>query len=363
MILALVGTMSGPFGSVVYPNLQGAQIWIKDINTRGGLNGHEVRSIVFDDGGDPARHRALVKEAVERYQAIAFLEMLGALTGSSSVDYIASKRVPVIGGDGGEFIYGSPMHFPQGSALPYLAQSLNPAVKAWGGGKNRIAVLTCTEAQVCNDADKVWGDTGAKAEGQEVVYRGKISLAQPDFTAECLNASNAKAEVILFAADGSTLQRAAASCARQNYRPKFATMSSVVVERFKDDPNLDGLIGTVPVFPWFQAGTPAVDEFQAAMRKFGPDIKLGVGQPVGWVAGKLLEKAAANLPEPPTSQAILEGLWSLKDEALGGLTSPLTFVREKPAPPTNCWFTIVLARNAWVSPDNFKPVCRPVSGR
>src|SRR5207237_6089821 len=133
------------------------------------------------------------------------------------------------------------------------------------------------------------------------------------------------------------VQRLATSCVRQGYRPRYATSSSVVVDRLKDDPNLDGLLAVVPTFPWFQTGTPATDEFHEAMATFAPGATIGVGQTVGWVAGKLLEKAGAGIGEPPTSAAILEGLWGLKDETLGGLTNPLTFVREKPAPPTVCW--------------------------
>lgn len=40
------------------------------------------------------------------------------------------------------------------------------------------------------------------------------------------------------------------------------------------------------------------------------------------------KKAASTMPEPPTSEAVLNGLWSLHDEPLGGLTRPSTFIRE-----------------------------------
>jgi branched-chain amino acid transport system substrate-binding protein len=46
--------------------LEALQVWTASINARGGLNGHRVRLIVADDGGDPARSKALVQDAVER---------------------------------------------------------------------------------------------------------------------------------------------------------------------------------------------------------------------------------------------------------------------------------------------------------
>jgi branched-chain amino acid transport system substrate-binding protein len=77
------------------------------------------------------------------------------------------------------------------------------------------------------------------------------------------------------------------------------------------------------------------------------------------VAGKLLERAGRALPEPPTSHAVLEGLWSVNDDDLGGLTYPLTFVRDQPTEPKACWFNLVIQGGAWLSPDNFARHCSP----
>ena len=83
----------------------------------GGLNGHPVRLIVYDDGADPARSRAQVQEAVERQRVVAFLQMSQPLSGESNVDYITAKRIPVIGTEtGSPWVYDrSPMYFPQTS--------------------------------------------------------------------------------------------------------------------------------------------------------------------------------------------------------------------------------------------------------
>src|SRR5439155_15279522 len=66
VLLATVGTYSGPVGGLFTNILSGAQVWMKDINARGGLNGHPVKIFVYDDGGDPARHRAQVQEAIKQ---------------------------------------------------------------------------------------------------------------------------------------------------------------------------------------------------------------------------------------------------------------------------------------------------------
>ena len=57
------------------------------------------------------------------------------------------------------------------------------------------------------------------------------------------------------------------------------------------------------------------------------------------------------------SAAILAGLWSIHDDTLGGLTAPLTFIRNQPAPQRMCWFHLTTQNRDWVSPDGFQQEC------
>jgi branched-chain amino acid transport system substrate-binding protein len=364
VVVASVGTLSGPIGATVGPVLLGAQVWAKHINESGGLSGHTVRLIAYDDGGDPARHRAQVKEAVERHRVVAFVANPEVVTGRSSVEYITANRVPVIGGDSaGNWFYESPMYFPQsttGFAMLFavLASAAQQSVPA---GKTKLWTVACVEAEECDNADRIWSES-AKPLGFEVVLRSRVSVAQPDFTAECLAARRASAQVVILGTDSNSVRRVAASCARQGYHPRYATPSTNTVHTFKDDPNLDGMVGSSMVFPWFQSDTPASNEYQLAVKSYGR-VDPGVGPAMGWVAAKLLEKAGANMPEPPTREAILQGLWSIKHDDLGGLTHPLTFIEGQASTPQACWFNIAVQAQSWMSPDGFKVNCQGMGRR
>jgi branched-chain amino acid transport system substrate-binding protein len=335
------------------------QVWVADVNRRGGLGGHPVQLLVYDNGGDRARHRSQVQEAVERKRVLAIVYMAEAFVGHGAAPYLQSHRVPTIGGEGGGEWYDNPMYFPQASSGPAMysigvesaAQVLLPE------GKDRFGTLVCSEAANCDDAQRQRADEAPRA-GFDDVYRGKTSVAQPDYTAECLAARNAGAEVLLVVLDPSSVSRFALSCARQGYRPTLVVVSSIGVDRFKDDPNLDGLLLASNVFSYIQTGTPATDEYQRAMATYGANVTPGVSSALGWVAAKIFERAAAGLPEPPSREAILAGLWSLRDDTLGGLTMPLTFVQDHPATPKSCWWNLRIKSRAWSSPDGFKANCR-----
>ena len=64
IVIGSVGPQSGPLGDQLRPMVEAARVWAKSITRKGGLNGHPVNFIVYDSGGDPARHRAAVQQAV-----------------------------------------------------------------------------------------------------------------------------------------------------------------------------------------------------------------------------------------------------------------------------------------------------------
>jgi branched-chain amino acid transport system substrate-binding protein len=133
-------------------------------------------------------------------------------------------------------------------------------------------------------------------------------------------------------------------------------MYSMVEEPQKDDPALATTIAVALSFPFFQSGTAATDEFQTALRTFGGGMTPGLGLTQGWTAGKLFARAAAHLAEPPTNEAVLAGLWSIKNDDLGGITGPLTFTAGQSAPRMPCWFDLEM-KDGWSSPDHFTRHC------
>ena len=360
ILLASIGTYSGPAAASLVPYLEGTQIWIKSINGRGGLNGHPVNLIVYDDGGDPARYRAQLQDSVERRHVLALMQLSVPLTGHVGVDYLKEKRIPVIGLVGGEsWGYSSPFLFPQmpvGDALSYTFVA-SMAEQNVPQGRTKLGMLYCAEAQGCSDANRTI-NRDAKSLGFEFVYQAKVSLAQPDFTAECLAARNNGVQVLFMFSDSNSTNRIAASCVRQSFRPQFAIGHGIALDRHADDPNLEGLISSTTVFPYFQTGTPAADEFRTAVKTSGKAGNIGVAMAQGWTTGKLMEKAGAALPEPPTTEAVLQGLWRIKNDTLGGITLPLTFTEGQKPTPGSCWFDIAIRKGAWVSVDNFKQHCR-----
>ncbi|MGH9037064.1 MAG: ABC transporter substrate-binding protein [Acidimicrobiia bacterium] len=360
IVIGSVGNYSGIPGTFMSPGARAVQAWVKWVNGKGGVNGHPVRYIVADDGSDPARHQQLVQEFVERRGVRAFVYNGYPLTGQASVRYLIEKRVPTIGSEGsGQWFNESPMHF-----APFAHGHL--LMESWLAGsaellvpqdKKKLGFVACQEVQFCHDAQAVWPGLASKV-GFDLVYSARVTLAQPSFTAECLGARNAGVEFFYVVSDGNSLHRVARDCKSVGYTPTFGFPSTVIKNEDATDPNVDGLVTTPPFMPWTAEGNPELDLFRDVITRFAPGINPEGNPQAGWVSARVFEAAVGRSPDPTTSPGILEGLWALKDETVGGTANPLTFARDKPTPAPPCWSHLVVKGGAFASPTNNRLACR-----
>jgi branched-chain amino acid transport system substrate-binding protein len=250
------------------------------------------------------------------------------------------------------------MYFPQASSGDETLAAMLGAAGAVGRseGRTRAATLSCIEASICSRLSDVAPALAPKF-GLGIVYQGKVSIAQPDYTASCQAAQAAGAQILVIAADANSLQRVARSCSSVSYRPLYVTGGSVALPSLTADAQLDGLVVGMNVMPPMVTSNNAVVEFQNALKQFAPGLQVSAGAITGWVSAKLFEFAAQALPQPPTSQSILDGLWSIKDNDLGGLTQPLTFTRGQAAPRILCYWLMQIKGGQYMTPDGGKRVC------
>jgi branched-chain amino acid transport system substrate-binding protein len=358
--LGSVGTTTGPIGGALAPGVRAAQAWVASVNARGGIAGHPVELVVADDGGDPARHRSLVQQFVEERDVVAFLHTTAALSGQSAVTYLEDQEIPVVGSEGGSpWFLTSPMYFPQMPSDTRLASSFGNIMREIGRphGFTKVAIVSCAEAQGCASATTAEGFTQA---GLDIVYRTRASLAQPDYTAPCLAAKNAGAQMLFVALDGQANQRLADNCAAVDFRPLLVHSGQSTTPAELTRPSMDGAYVGQSTAPWFQTSLPAVAEFDRAMRSYAPGVAPDGSAIQGWVSAKLLEAALRKATDPTTSAGVLAGLHAIDGDDLGGLTYPITFRAGAPnnaevMPP--CYWLVKVERGAFVSPDGGQRHC------
>jgi len=354
--IATVGEQSGVIGAFIRTGPQAVQAWVASVNARGGINCHKISYTVADDGGDPARNQSLTQRLVEQDGVVAFVHDNAPIAGQASVEYLKSKGVPVLGSEtGSPWFYESPMHFPQSSSGDFalLAAIAGGATLGKPKGFTRLATFACVEVPICSRLTQIAPD-GAKQFGLQLVYQFSGSLAQPDYTSACLQARDAKANLIVAAFDPNSFSRLARSCEAVSYKPFYATGGPVANNDILKDPRLDGMAIGLSVIPQSVTGNTQADAFRTTMAQYAPGVPIDSAGFTGWVSAQMFARAVRDVPRTGTvtSAQVLEGLWSLGGDDLGGITMPLRFTKGQPAPKVFCYFVGQVSGGKLVAPDN-----------
>jgi len=352
--LGTVCNCSGPAGSSEGPPVDALRAWVEWTNAKGGINGHHVDLTVVDDRSDPSRARAAVQDMVENKGVVAIVSPFATLTHSGFGPYVRTKRIPVIGGEQSSQNYVSnPMYFSTGTAN-----------EGWSWGELRVmaqqykernlGLLSCVEAEACRAINSTW-QKYAGSLGFKIVYTGQASIAAPDFTAQCLAAKAAGVDALVIALDLNSMRRIAPQCSRQGFHPKYGSMQEDI--SYLKIPEYAGLPYSNHVFPFPYDG-PQAAEFHQAMAKYLPNAVLSPFYANAWVAATFLKKAISGVKGPVTAAAILDQLWTFKNETAGGLTIPMTYTRDKPTVPALCVFLTVVGKGKIEAPLGLKPLCK-----
>ncbi|MDQ1697818.1 MAG: branched-chain amino acid transport system substrate-binding protein [Frankiaceae bacterium] len=358
IIIGSVGNYSGVPGAILKYEPITLQVWAKSMNAQGGVAGHPIQVIVVDDGSDPAHYQSAVRDLVENKHVIAFVDQGASQTADAAENYLESKRIPVVGaGDGNPAWEESWPYFDlQIPTPPGVAGDLAGAAKYQHATK--IAVLACVEGAVCT----TWKNTVPKYApryGMKVVYSASVSLTQPDYTDQCIQARRAGADLVIPVGDVGMFHRVFESCTRQGYKPNY--VASAPTDLDEQEEGLDNVVGDNGAFPFDGIpGDPGSDEYLKAMKTYSPNTPLNIYTSLSWATAKLFQHVVEQAigTGKPTSAKILEGLWAIKNFDVGGLSLPLNWPREKPGGgPPFCWFPLLFKGGHWTSPSNYKPVC------
>ena len=355
IVVGNVGDYSGIVGSVLHQGGPMAQVVARYINDNGGLNGHPVKMLVADAAGDPSRALSIVRDMVENKGVVAFVGNLWVLSASGARSYVEEKKIPVIGGDVATAMwFQSPMFFPQASSFPTMAVG---SVKTMADlGYKKIALGYCAEVEAC----KIYHDEGtrrAASVGAQIVYTAQVSLAQPDYTAECLQAQRSGAQALMLGVDSTALSRFARSCFQQGFKVPIVTASLATIASTTKDPNLEGLLSPVGTFPYVANDLPAEREYAAALARYAPTLEQASSTSAVWTSGALLREISKSLPATVTSADLLKGLYQIKGNTLGGIAPPLTFVEGKPAPDFTCYFIQKIVGGKFTAPQGSRQTC------
>ena len=184
---------AAPWGAVA----RGTDAYFKMINADGGIHGRKLVHHYFDDGYNPAKTMAGVKQLQEEIGMFAYVSGVGTAPGLAVKDYLMEKKIPWIGPSAGSRHWIEPPSKYLFNAYPlYLgdAQLLCKYAVETLGLKN-IAIVYQNDdygKQGLEGAQKQLGKSGMK-----LVAELTVNVADTDMKPHIMKLRKAKAEAVL----------------------------------------------------------------------------------------------------------------------------------------------------------------------
>jgi branched-chain amino acid transport system substrate-binding protein len=339
--VGLICSCSGPDGNSIIDSVDIFQAWVKTANSAGGIDGHQIKVKVADDG-------AVIGTSVSDAQTF-ISDHVDAIMDGSIVDQgwasaVQSANIPSIALISGSApFYTNPDFYQPGQTEDSDTYAVVATAKA--AGATNLGVIYCAEAAVCASIYGVVRGDG-KQEGLPVTFADSVSATAPNYTAQCLAAQQAHVTALAVFDTVPPMERLAQDCAKQGYDPIYVIEGGSFTTALTSTPGIEKNLWTeYQNYPYWSSNA-ATNALQKAMNTYYPGVlenttTFSGGNVTGWPAGILLEDAfkAGGLTASgaPTASEVVNGLESLKGDTLQGWSPPLTYAAGKPH-PVDCWY-------------------------
>jgi branched-chain amino acid transport system substrate-binding protein len=196
--IGYIGALSGNSATMGIPGKNGAELAVKEINKKGGINGKEIRLVALDDKGDPATSATQAQKLINDEKVVGILGGPNSGTVKANSQVISQYGVPELIAIAQEDTLIDPKSntfkttFSMSENNSYDVKAIAKFLKT--KKYNRIGVIA---------DDSAYGQGGTKTikrimaeEGIEVAQTVGHPLSSKDLTAQVLKLRQAKVDAV-----------------------------------------------------------------------------------------------------------------------------------------------------------------------
>ncbi len=358
LVFGMVGPFSGAAKEMGKEVRTGIEVAFAAQNEAGGVHGRKLRLVAVDDGFEPGRTVAAMRELVEVRKVFGILGNVGTANAEVAVPYANEKGIPFFGAvSGASFLRRTP---PDRYVFNYRASYAEEtaAIVRW-----LVEVRRVPAAQIAVFAqDDAFGDAGFEgvarimrqyrrdpAKVLRVRYRRNTADVEDAVRAVAAHARDVSAVIMV-----ATYKAAARFVERLHDaglgRLVFTNVSDVDSNALADElaqlgPGYaEGVVVTQVVPPPTGKATLAL-RYQEQLRRYAGGEKPSYLSLEGWIAARLLVEGLQRAGRNLTTDGLIDALEGIHGLDLG-LGTPLGFGPSEHQASRMVWGTVLEAKGA-----------------
>lgn len=318
---ALVIGQSCDLSSAASPRVKeyvkGVDAYIQSVNETGGVNGHPIRFVRYDDGFKPDRALQNAKRLVEQDGALLLFGMGAAQSTAAVLPYATENGIPIFGSMSGadSLRKANPELFHLrasfGDEIERIALYLNTV------GLRRVAVLASDLPIGVEGAATM--AKAAKEQGLDLVRVVRVNPKLDNLAdaAATISHDNPQAVLILAPAGPGIKFTAALKDAKVSAQlVGLSIMSSDSLYKTLGERARGMIITQVVPFPW-HTRLAITRDYQKLMARTGTAVSVDTLE--GYITARLLVEALRSAGNPPSRESFVAALERMNDKDLGGL--------------------------------------------
>ena len=327
--------LSGPLSLLGQSARDGAQVWAREVNERGGINGRKMTVIAYDDAASPQEAQSAVRRLIG--QDKVFMLIAGSASGSTLPvrEFITREKVPLVSS------ISSNMNLLNPFSRYIFRIYANENVQASGvvdwmiekeGIKRPAIIYTSNDYGV--GGSRVFEQRLSSKYNLKAVAAERYNQGDLDFSAQLLRIKAANPDGLLvfsFAAEAGIIVRQARELGVQAKMFGGGGTATNLFQRGAG-PAAEGFIAdfVIPHFP--DSDVPEVAAYRNKLREWFYPGGFPPGRPseydmAAYAAGKITEEALRRIGPNPTREAFVDALETLRNFETG-TSFPISYSKD-----------------------------------
>jgi branched-chain amino acid transport system substrate-binding protein len=328
-VIGVSAAMTGPAAGTYAPTVEAMKAYLDHVNSRGGVNGKQVRLVVLDDSAEPSKAAANAKRLLAEEKVVLMMNASLSSTYAPMVSEAKRAGVPL-------YYAGSVCPkdtFPPADPLQFCSTAFGANLDSQAAlafvksnAKESVRIGFAAMAIPISRGEIDYAEGLSKTLGMTPVEKQISPPPTPDYTPFATKLKDANPNWVYSWAPWVSQVRTFEAMRRLGWNGRYITWAHLNAEdelsRLKD-----GEFYVIGTNAFFEDNLPIHAEIRAVTAR--ANLKYPVTYLTeGFIAGMVIESALKNTPWPATPQKVLAAMNTLKVDTKGLRGGPLEWTKD-----------------------------------
>lgn len=322
--IGMTTAITGPAAQLGLNMRIGIEAYFDIVNKQGGVAGKKLELIVLDDGYEPERAAANMRQLIDQDQVLAVMGNVGTPTANVTAPIAENKKTLLFGAySGGDILRPTPANRYIINYRPsYVEETTEMVKELLQAGIKPAEIAFFTQRDGYGDA----GYEGAIKALHQSGFDNTDQLVHGRYTRNTLNVEDAVASILDSPITPKAVIMAGLSAPSakfiqllQKELPNviFLNLSFVGITSFKEALGDVNNVIVMQVVPSLQSNLSIVQEYLSSLRKINIKLEPNAVSLEGFIIAKIFHQGLLNVEGEITKESIIDGIESLRDIDIG----------------------------------------------